>query len=365
MIPAIGRTPSVIAAIILGLAPAGACGGSGATTDAGGNAGTGPDAGGGGTGGALMGTGGTSGAADGGSSGASGDAGVTTVVTTLAGGEKSPGNVLVDSDTVYWTSNQLIRQMKKIGGSPTTLYSAPATVLGIVADDTSLYWTVQGVGVMSGPKVGGATMMLASGVPNLPAADADHVYWVDGQSPANLRRVAKVGGAMPETLATEPRFGVLLVDDQSLYWAESETGRLRRIAKTGGTITDLRPADGSTVTATALDATTLYFATAGSLAQTSVLSQVPKAGGAPGVVESKLDIAVAISAPDNVVYWLTGSDSAPLGYVAALPKAGGDPTHLATDIKRPTSLTVDATSIYWTEASDLASSNGRVRRLAR
>ncbi|HEY7372270.1 MAG TPA: hypothetical protein VIF57_08940 [Polyangia bacterium] len=348
------RTTRAIAAL-LSFCAAG-CGGGSAAPDASGAAGAS-----GGTAGAAGGTaGGTGGSGTGGGAG-------TAAGTSVATGEDRPGAVAVDGSFVYWTTATAIRRAPKAGGSATTLFSSQGAPDTLVVDGANLYWRNASTpnGIFTGPATGGQAAMVVGGLPSAFALDADSVYWLDAGD-LMLRRASKAPGGTPQMLAGPGNFGLLVLDDQYLYWAETGA-RVRRIAKTGGDINELRPADatpGLRARWTVLDDTYIYFATDTSSAQSGALMRVPKAGGAGDTLASALDTSDAIALGGDAVYWLTRGDSGP-GYVARIPKTGGAAAMIASGFELSIGIAVDAQYVYWTEAGDFGARNGRVQRVPR
>jgi hypothetical protein len=331
-----------------------ACGGGSAAPDASGVAGSGGTPGSAGAGGSTGGSGATAGSAGG------------TSAQTVVTGEDRPSAIAVDDAFVYWTTATAVRRMSKSGGTPATVVPAQAEPGYLAADAANLYWanrSTPGSGLFTAAKTGGQATMLAGGRPATLQIDGEFAYWVDGVDRI-LWRTSKAGGGTPEMLASQQTFGTLSLDDQSLYWAEGYMGRVRRIAKTGGAITDLRPADPNYAALSAVDDAFVYFTTYTSLAQSSALLRVSKAGGAGDPLASALDEAIAILTGGESVYWLTAGDGV-TGYLARIPKTGGAAAPLVSDVAKPAGIALDAQYVYWTESGDSGIANGRIRRVAR
>ena len=302
-----------------------------------------------------------------GGSGGGGGAGGTVAATPVASGEDSPRAVAVDDGAVYWTTTTAIRQIAKTGGTAMTLFSSQGSGDTLIVDGTKLYWrnSITPTGVFSGPTSGGQATMVVGGLPSTYALDADSIYWVDAGD-LMLWRTSKAGGGSPQMLAGPGTFGTLVVDDQYIYWAEG-AGRVRRIAKTGGAISDLRPADaaaGLSASWTTMDDGYIYFAGDAATAQSAALIRVEKTGGAGTMLAGALDTADAIAVGGDAVYWLTRGDS-DSGYLARIPKTGGAPTILTSGIGVSVGIALDAQYAYWTEAGDLGARNGLIRRVLR
>jgi hypothetical protein len=310
---------------------------------------------------------GSAGAGGGGGVGGGGGSAGAAAAVTVASGEDLPGAVAVDDSFVYWTTTTAVRRSAKSGGSAMTLFSSQGSGDNLIIDGTNLYWrnATTPNGVFSGPTTGGQATMVVGGLPSNFALDADSIYWIDAGD-LMLRRASKANGGTAQVLAGPGTFGTLVIDDQFLYWVEG-AGRVRRIAKTGGSITDLRPADstpGLRASWTAADDTNVYFGADTTTAQTGVLIRVEKTGGAGEMLAGDLDSADAIAVGGDAVYWLTRGDSGS-GYLARIPRTGGAPTILASGLGLTIGIALDAEYAYWTEGGDPGARNGLIRRVPR
>jgi hypothetical protein len=345
--------------VALCLLPGLGCGGgSGSPSDAGAAGAAGSPAGGSGGG---PGTGG-------GVAGGAGGAGGAGLATTVAMGEDAPTTIVVDDNNLYWTTRSAVRRMSKGGGAATALYTALVSPDALAADASSLYWTstLSDQGIMSGPKTGGQTITVLTGTLGNLAVDGDAVYAVNSQvSPSLLLRAPKTAGATSTTVTMQSAFGELVGDDQFLYWAEGYKGRIQRVAKTGGTIMEVRPADPDTTLLARLDGSDVYFASVGDVAQSGMLKRIAKSGGATATLATGLDTPTDIAVTADAVYWLERNDTDPSnGMLLVLSKTDGSVTKMVPT-RQPYRLAVDAQSVYWTEVGDTGSKNGRVLRIPR
>jgi hypothetical protein len=334
--------------------------GGGSTPDAGVGVG-GASAGAGGAAGGGAGSAGTGGAGGGGTGGAAGAG------TVLVQGEDSPTTIAVDDTYLYWTTTSAIRRAPKAGGTATTLFPGLTSPDDLRADATALYWTstLSGQGIMSGLKTGGQPSTVVPGTIGHLAVDTDSVYGVDNtMSPNVLLRAPKAGGAAPVTITTQRTFGEMDLDDQFLYWTEGFKGRVQRVAKAGGTIMDLRPADPGTVILAKVDATDVYFATVGAVAQSSTLNRVSKTGGATTTLATGLDIPTSLAVTADAVYWAAHGDVGSNGDLLKLSKTDSSVVARVPS-QSAYGIAIDAQYVYWTELGVTGSRNGRILRMAR
>jgi surface antigen len=117
------------------------------------------------------------------------------------------------------------------------------------------------------------------------------------QNESQIKRVPLTGGAAV-VLATSPAVignRDLVTDGSSLYWAD--TGGIRKMAITGGTVQTL--VSGATFTHLGLDGAVLYYSSGDSILN------VPTSGGASATVVSAASAITAIdpSSPANGILW--------------------------------------------------------------
>jgi hypothetical protein len=118
---------------------------------------------------------------------------------TLATADVAPFALAIDSQNLYWTTlggvGTVVKQPLD-GGAPTTLASGSAPE-GVVVDQDTVYFTSPGSSndgtVSSVPIAGGAVTTLVTGqsAPEGIALDAHNLYWVDTQLGAVMRLTPK------------------------------------------------------------------------------------------------------------------------------------------------------------------------------
>jgi sugar lactone lactonase YvrE len=207
---------------------------------------------------------------------------------------------------------------------------------------------------------------LATGLPepNGIALDADAVYWTDS-STGSVLRVAKTGGAAANLFGGSPqdssttvsRASGIAVDSRFVYWADPNGGFVAKVPKAGGTPVMLTMGQ-SDPTFVAVDATNIYWAqgTNGGSSTASLL-RMPLNGGVP-VTLASMTSPEGIALDATHVYWTDGgtlnakNQSNHDGAVMRVPIAGGAPEVLASGLLQPSGIAVDAASVYWTSNPD-------------
>jgi hypothetical protein len=196
-------------------------------------------------------------------------------VTPLAGGTTTTlataGNVatgiVVDEANVYWKSSAGVLSVPKAGGTPTTLVSGGSGDYAIAVDSSYVYWSNSSY-VYEVPKAGGAVALVSPvGFVDFLALSGTSLAW-GGQGQAGVVSLGVDGGA-PEFLAwvswaddsMSPQ--QVATDGVSLY-AETFPG-LMKISLATGAVTYLSRADPSGHSAIAIDATSVYWATNGTI----------------------------------------------------------------------------------------------------
>jgi hypothetical protein len=233
-------------------------------------------------------------ATDGGSNGV--DAGNT---GSSQGNVQAAYGIALTSDSVYYTTNDGVHRVSKVGGDDVLFVPDAAGADAIVADDSAIFWMDHGGGSGSGAikradLATGAVTTLADGL----SLDALGTF-------------------------------SLVADSSSLYFPEPGKGRVFRVSKNDGNTTTLTTGV-ATPTGLAVDDSSVYIASQGSQysgGSAYSIQSVPKTGGASQVTFVATTINGNVSAlvvDDSYVWFTTGPD----GEVDRVSKyAGGYPTY--------------------------------------
>ncbi len=227
---------------------------------------------------------------------------------TLAVGLRSPDQLFVDDQHVYWTSNVADGAVERIlvdgSGAVEVIVAHQAFPVGIVGDAENIYFTTADGYVKSHP--------LAAGAPDAPV-------------------VLSGSHASPSVLA---------LGAGSLFFAEfGDEGGVFRLPLGGGdeiTLATLQNHPNGVVVSGQV-----YFTTTN--AQGDV-RQIGVDGGPLSVFATGQNQPAGITADATHVYWANYGD----GTIRRLKKVGGTPETLATGQKSPNGIAVDETAIYWT-----------------
>jgi hypothetical protein len=171
--------------------------------------------------------------------------------------------MVVDDSNVYFTGDGGVHVLPKTGGAPvlfavagpTPHASRTSTVL-LRADATTLFWGDSYGPLWAQAKDGESTVKLLERSPWVAALDATHLYFVRDRM---AWRVAKHGGAIEQLgPADVDNASAVAVDDVHVYWSSTTERTIRRIPKTGAPSSE-RFAVGETARALALDDTSVFF----------------------------------------------------------------------------------------------------------
>lgn len=303
------------------------------------------------------------------------------------------GRLVEDASGVSWAAYDAsaggaggsIGRVAKSGGAMATLASGLGGINAVASDGTYVYWTEYVLATAAGavkrvPVGGGVVEVLATGTPAgsvydvfFPggiALDADFVYWGEHVGGGAVRRVAKSGGGVTD-LGRGAGFGptALAIQDGFLYGVDNTSGMAARLPVGGGSVEVLASglANPSDI---ALDAQALY--TAELVGDTGRIVRVPLAGGAVTTVSSDLDNPRSVDVIGGRVYYpgVVRSGVTPLMGVWTATGAGGAEEFAVNASGTlggfdPYSLAVDAGFIYFLDAAWNVPGGARLLRAPR
>jgi hypothetical protein len=153
-----------------------------------------------------------------------------------AGGVQAAYGIALSSDNVYYTANDGVHRVSKVGGDDTLLVPDLAGADAIVADDTAIYWMDHG----------GSANAATGAIKRADLATGAVSTLADGLNLSGASTFSLVG------------------DATSLYFAEPGKSRVYRINKADGNTTMLATATNAP-SALAVDDANVYIATQGSV----------------------------------------------------------------------------------------------------
>jgi len=252
--------------------------------------------------------------------------------------------IVSDGSYVYWASKMTGKIMKAgvHGGAPVELaanQSWPST--GLAVDATHVYWnTVSTDGtLMKVPSSGGKPETLiatgASGIRGI-AVDANAVYYTNNtQGTIGRYDLAANSPSVLVSGLTGPM--MIAVDADHVYWTELQ-GRVKKVPKAGGSVTQLAEGAGGAIAVTAVG----VFLAAG-----EAVVKVALEGG-PALELAKSQRSRGIAADEQFVYWTDFL----AGTVNKVSVDGGEVTVLAANQQGPEPIAIDGTSVYWASGGD-------------
>ncbi|MCC6668315.1 MAG: hypothetical protein IT375_31515 [Polyangiaceae bacterium] len=167
-------------------------------------------------------------------------------VQALASNVPWPLEIAITPAHAYWTTfanNGAVRRVPLAGGATEVVVPNVDNSFGIASDAANVYFTVLGTGANKGQVQSVAlaatlpatpvVLAVSQGGPRGLAVDATHLFWTNSDT-QSVMRIAKDGSDLqkPTLIATggiEP-LGIA-VDDLAVYWADEKAGTLRRVAK--------------------------------------------------------------------------------------------------------------------------------------
>jgi hypothetical protein len=292
-----------------------------------------------------------------------GTCGVTTIVATLA----NAMGLAVDETSVYYGTkgtgpdyhDGILYKVPKGGGQPAVLATGLNRPLHVVVDDTRVYWTNGGDGVLpdgsieSILKTGADRKPITTGAirPGDPTLAGDLLFWSLREKPLGRIVAARKDGTdvAPKDIVTGiANANGLQLAGTTLVWATSPddpsiTPTVERANLDGSGRMPL----GSGIKLPGYQigvATDAVFV--GSSSDGSV-RRLPFDLSSPNVLATALGSVQEVRVDGTMVFTTTGSG----GRVVAIPPTGGMPIVVADGQVNPSYMTTDEDYVYWTDGA--------------
>ena len=286
----------------------------------------------------------------------------------LSDKEDHPSKILSDGQSIFFVTGGTVASVKEgtnnikrislKDGSISVLVKGGERIpsASLAADDKYLYWS-DGGNILRVPKEGGDSEKIIQGAPNPDEmlVDDENIYWVpwagESSPPKPLMIAPKKGGEAKQLTRPQPPTSGLAIDGDFVYWM---TGNgIQKISKKGGEITEVYHNPSKTPSLGLLaDADNFYYAQMNANGKSALMKFVRKTGEITQLAPSINHVYEFVIDDTNVYYFDEIPGTGSFGPIALkkVPKAGGAPTVLdqgqAGWIKY---LAMDATHVYFTD----------------
>jgi hypothetical protein len=254
--------------------------------------------------------------------------------------------------------------------APETFLSGLEDLMGIVLDDTNLYWfsgnpmliDVSGE-IHSVPKTGGADTILLQSIGPLGASFIQrdgYLYYGTTVSDNNVIERVSITGTNRKAVANWiPNEGIYAVDDQSLYGLDPCYPEDPLCASKGDSVVQV-PRDGSSGGAILVqnspgarvfgaDGTYIYFSDVTDPDHASIM-RMPRAGGTTEpIAQDQPQPYLPFLSADGYVYWVDACSDPNIPSNVMRVRAGAAPELLTTDTC-PMGIQADGADVYWVGA---------------
>jgi hypothetical protein len=290
----------------------------------------------------------------------------------LAEGVLRAVHIAIDDERVFFSvdnGNGTIRSVDKTGGTSTTLAGGQQSVVDIVVDASYVYIAAQhsydSVSHISRvPVTGGTVELLVSGelgVSGLAVAGS-MLYWTrhDAMGRGTLMRRSIAGGVAESLASSNESLGLLISDGLSVFWQDygqtcESDAILMSLAVGGGPVEELTPAMGCGYTL-AFDSSNVYWTK--KVGGLQAVGAIPKSGGSAVTIATLSGTPGGLAVDDSHVYWADTYG----GQILRAPLSGGAPETVASSQLSPNEVAVDDTHVYWTCLGTYQQANATVMK---
>ncbi|MEK6336778.1 MAG: hypothetical protein AABM67_17770 [Acidobacteriota bacterium] len=291
-----------------------------------------------------------------------------TKARVLSEKEDHPSKIISDGQSIFFVTGGTVASMKegtnnikKISlrdGSISVLVKGGERIPSgsLAVDNKYLYWS-DGGNILRVPKEGGESEKIIEGAPNPDEmlVDGENIYWLiwagEGSPPQPIMVAPRIGGSAKQLTPPQPPTSGLAIDSDFVYWMTGSG--IQKISKKGGEITEVYHNSSKTPSLGLLsDADNFYYAQMNTKGKSALMKFVRKTGEVTQLAPSINHVYEFIMDDTNVYCFDEIPGTGSFGPIALkkVPKAGGAPTVLdqgqAGWIKY---LAVDATHIYFTD----------------
>ncbi len=226
-----------------------------------------------------------------------------TVDTVVSGVMTDLAPIAADAGNIYIADKATIKKLRLSDGKLIRLAIAPDEIADLVTDGKYVYWVEKYVSVIRKIPVNGGVIATLSnqltGYGGRIRSDAANVYWMSDYD--TLLKVPKLGGTVTTLASGLPFLSDFVVDGESLFFSEHDTGNIRKVSTNGGNIVTLQndecfPAPCGL----ALGSSYLFWV------NQEYVRKAPKTGGLVSILAPTLgryDISNAIVIDGLNVYW--------------------------------------------------------------
>ncbi|MCK9423782.1 MAG: DUF5050 domain-containing protein [Bacteroidales bacterium] len=271
-------------------------------------------------------------------------------VTTLASNLDSPWSVCTDGSFVYWVEGNMstgaVKKVSVNGGDVTTLASGLPEPRAIAVDASSVYWIERNNGsngsLKKVPVNGGDVTTLVTGLRNAQnhmALDANNIYWGDGKAGGGgeIKKVSKNGGTVTSLVST----GILnlktaIAVDETFVYFYDDLNHIKTVPVNGGAVTTIGT---GTPEAYALYGSDIYWIEYGS----GTVKKMPKSGGTVTTLATGSNSPSNLAVDGTSVFWIEFNNP---GRVMKVPVGGGTSTIVSNEANT-IGVAVDNTNVYW------------------